>query len=117
LISRSQQRSERFDVLLGQSIDEAVTSLLSADVVDALYLNLERFHSIPRNEVPRQLKTLSITLEKTFGESSSKTIGKAIAKSFYAKMEIDFPKRMNPDWTLLDFIDRAKVGITPKNKP
>ena len=100
-----------FDARLGEAIDEALTTLFSAEVAEALYLNLEKFHSIPKDEIPHKVEALSMILEKTFGQPSSKTIGKAIARKLFVKLELDFPKHNNPGWTLLDYVEEARVKL------
>jgi len=114
LSSCSEHSPRDFDILLGDAIDEALTILLSAEVADAIYLNLEKFHSIPKDEIPHQLETLSMILENTFGQPSSRTISKAIARKFFAKLELTFPKHYNPAWTLVDYIDEARVKLRSK---
>ena len=114
LTSSSEHSPTDFDILLGEAIDEALTILFSAEVAEAIYLNLEKFHAVPKDEIPHQLETLSMILEKTFGQPSSKTIGKAIARKFFAKLEVTFPKHYNPTWTLLDYIDEARVKLLSK---
>jgi hypothetical protein len=103
------EQSREFNDALVESIDETITDLLSREVVDALYVHLQTVHSISRDEVPYRLETLFSTLEKTFGLPGSKTICKAVARKFYAKLGlpfIDYPGR-----TLLEHIEAAKVKL------
>lgn len=99
-----EQRTEHFNVLLVESIDEAITALLSHQVVEALVVCLAA-QSVTKDQIPYQLDTLLSTLEKTFG-SSVKTVGKAIAKRFYSKLGLKFVD--NSGMTLLDHVEHAR---------
>lgn len=103
-----EENLEHLHVLLLESIDETVTTLLSRTVVDALYLHLQKFHSIARDEVPYRLDTLLTTLEKIFG-ASSQTIAKGIARKFYFKLGLEFTG--DPSRTLLEYVDEAKMKL------
>jgi hypothetical protein len=95
--------------LLLESIDETLTDLLSARVVDALYLHLQTTHSITRDEVPYRLETLSSTLDNVFGRSH-KIICRAIAKKLYAKLGLTFLD--NPvERTLIQYVEEAKTKL------
>ena len=114
ITSKGQPRD--FDDLLGKSIDETLTSLFSREVVEALYFHLKKFHSLPKEQVPQKLETLNLTLERTFGQPTSRTIGKAIAKRLYAKLEFNFPRHNNPGLTLLDYVEEAKKKLSHNNR-
>jgi hypothetical protein len=102
------QLGREFNDVLVESIDEAITDLLSRPVVDALYAHLQTNYSISRDEVPCRLDTLITTLEKTFG-SSARIITKAIARKFYLKLGLEFTG--DPSRTLLEYIDEAKMKL------
>jgi hypothetical protein len=78
-------------------------------VFDALYLHLEKAHSIPKDEVPDKLETFCSTLEKTFGLPSSRTICRAIARRLFAKLGFVFIN--HPGRTLLEYVDEAKIKL------
>lgn len=101
--------AREFNEVLVESIDETITTLLSREVVNALYLHLQTALSIQKDEVPYRLETLFTTLERTFGLTSSKTIGKAIARTFYAKLGLTFTN--NPDRTILEYVEKAKIKL------
>ena len=106
---------EHFHVLLLESIDETITALLGKGVLDSLYLHLERFCAITKDELPNRLEVFLSILEKTFG-SSGKTIGKAIAKRFYSKLQLEFDEKANH--SLLEYVEEAKrklQTLTPHN--
>ena len=100
------QLSREFNEVLVESIDETITALLSRAVVEALYVHLQTFYSVSRDEVPYRLETLFASLEKVFGVRSSQIITKAIAKQFYIKLGLEFTS--NPNRTLLEYVDEAK---------
>jgi len=103
------QLSREFNEVLVESIDETITALLSRAVVEALYVHLQTFYSVSRDEAPYRLETLFASLEKVFGVRSSQTITKAIAKQFYIKLGLEF--RSNPNRTLLEYVDEAKMKL------
>jgi H2-forming N5,N10-methylenetetrahydromethanopterin dehydrogenase-like enzyme len=90
-----------------ESVDETMTALLSRRVVDALYVNLETVHSIPRDEIPYKIETLCSTLQKIFGSSGMSTISRAIARKLFIKLGLTFPD--GPPRTLPDYLEEAKV--------
>jgi AbrB family looped-hinge helix DNA binding protein len=94
---------------LVESIDEAITNLLSRAVVEALYVHLQTTYFVSRDEVPHRLDALLTALEKIFGVRSSQTISKAIAKKFYLKLGLEFTG--NPSHTLLEYVDEAKMKL------
>jgi hypothetical protein len=95
------------DVLL-ESIDETITALLSRQVAEAFYLHLQTVHSISRDQAPYKLETLCSIFEKVFGRSS-KTVCKAIARKFYAKLGLTFFD--NPGRTLIEYVEEAKIKL------
>jgi len=97
------------NVLLVESIDETISSLLGREVVDALYIHLQKAHSVPKHLIPYKLETLCSTLEKVFGRPSSRTISKAIAKKLYTKLALTFQD--NPSTTLLEYVEDAKIKL------
>jgi len=97
-----------FNDLLLESIDESITVLLSRQVVDALYLHLQTTHSISRNDVPYKLDVLFTTLQETLGKGAQ-VAGKAIAKRFYLKLQLEFTN--NPKHTLVEYVDEAKMRL------
>lgn len=99
---------KEFNDLLLESIDETITVLMSRQVLGALYLHLQTTHSIPRNDLPNKLDALFTTLQKTLG-GGAQTIGKAIARRFYLKLQLEFTE--NPSRTLLEYVDEAKMKL------
>ena len=102
-------QSREFNDALVESIDETITGLLSREVANALHTHLLKVHAISRDEIPYRLETLFSTLEETFGLTSSKTIGKVIARNLYAKLGLSFHD--NPSRTLLEYVEEAKIKL------
>jgi hypothetical protein len=92
-----------------ESIDETITVLLSREVVNALYLHLQRAHSIPRNEIPYKIETLCSTLNKVFGTSGTAAISKAVARKLFIKLGLTFSD--NPPLTLSEYLEVAKSMV------
>jgi hypothetical protein len=105
---------KEFNILLLESIDETVTALLSRDVVNSLYVHLKTVRSISRNEAPYRLDIVASTLEAIFGLKGSQTICKAIARKFYARLNLEFPAL--PGRTLLEYVEGAKIKVRERNQ-
>ena len=98
-----------FNDALVESIDETISTLLSRQVVEALYCHLDTTYSISKAEIPYRIETVFAALEKTFGPMSSKTIGKVIAKRLYGKLGLAFAD--NHDKTLQEYVEEAKIKL------
>jgi rRNA pseudouridine-1189 N-methylase Emg1 (Nep1/Mra1 family) len=99
------------DDLLQQCIDEVLSDLLGTRAREAVYDHLERNYKLSRREIPRHMNKFLELLEETFGKGS-KTIGKAIIKRLYGKLEWDFYD--NPGYEFMDHLDaiRARIART-----
>ena len=92
----SPKQAENFNSLLAECIQETMVSLLSRQVANAVYERLEKDYSISKDELPSHLDKLLLILEETFGHSVD-VIGRAIAKSFYAKLGFDLSRLPRED--------------------
>jgi hypothetical protein len=101
-----------FNGLLGEAIDETISVLLGQEVVESLYLHIQKVYSIPRDAVPENLEVFCTTLVGIFGRPGSNTIGKAVARKLYAKLALTFSN--NPDRTLADYVEEAKMKVREK---
>jgi len=98
--------------MVGESIDETITALLSGGVLKALYEHLEKAHSISREDVPDRLEVLHSTLRETFGPAGSKTISRMVAKMLYGKLGLVFVDHIgNPGPTLIEYVEEAKIKL------
>lgn len=94
-----------FDATLLESIDESIEALLGQEVVLALHLNLKNKRSIGREEIPDNIPTLCVVLEKYFGPSA-RTIGRAIARRLYSKLSLEFLIKGN--YQLMNYVEDAR---------
>ncbi|MGD0175598.1 MAG: hypothetical protein ABSC50_02095 [Candidatus Bathyarchaeia archaeon] len=97
--------NNEFNLCLVESLNETISSLLSEDVLEAFRSNLKNKRSIHPEEIPENLPTVSIVLEKYFG-MSARTIEATTARRLYAKCGIDFQK--NISYQLEDYVEAAK---------
>jgi hypothetical protein len=97
--------NDEFSAALLESMDEAIRSLLSQQVADALHQNLRNNKSIEPEDIPQQLPTVSIVLKKYFGPSAN-TLEKAIARRLYSKYGLEF--QSNRDYQLKDYVENAR---------
>jgi len=101
-------RGDDFDAGLLESMDDAIRSLLSQEVVDAFHSNLLAKRSIRLEEIPRQLPTVSVVLRKYFGPSAE-TIERAIAQKLYSKYGLELEK--NEKYQLTDYVKNARSKL------
>jgi len=101
-------RTHNFGALLLESIDETLTDLLGRRTREAIYDHLERNHLVARNEIPDKLDALLELLDETFGRGS-KTIGKAVARRLFTKLEWEFNEV--PGYGLSDYVIAVKARI------
>lgn len=80
-----------FNEALIESVDEVVKELFSQQVLDALHSNLSERRSISWDQIPNQLPTLRVVLEKCFGLGAT-TVERKIARRLYAKFSLEFPR-------------------------
>jgi hypothetical protein len=101
------QQDQDFNAILIESIDETIAQLLSPMVAERLFEQLEKAHSIKKDEVPSRLDKLLLALENAFGSKSAQVIGKAIARRFYSRLGLEFSN--DPQKTLITYIENAKI--------
>lgn len=99
-----------FDAAILESMDDAIRSLLSQDVLDAFHSNLMAKRSIRLEEIPRQLPTVSVVLRKYFGPSAE-TIEKAIAQRLYSKYGLEMEN--NEKYQLTEYVRNARSKLKP----
>jgi hypothetical protein len=106
-LGQSTSNPEReFNAKLLKSIDQTLTDLLGQAVLEALHQHLRELYDVIPDEVPYRLETLFEVLEYTFGVTSTKTIGRAIARDFYARIGLRFTETEN--YSLRDYVEQAK---------
>ena len=99
-----------FNETLLDCIEDAVKSILGKQVLESLLVNLETFDGLTREEIPRRLNVFFPALERAFGETSGRTVGRFIIKVLYVRLGLEFNGRSNQ--VLLDYVEdaRRKVG-------
>jgi len=89
-----------------RAIDNVISTVLGSQVVKALYFHLKEHYDISSDEIPYRLDTLFDALEKTFGVKGALTLGRVIARRFYARMGLKFVELGN--YKLQDYLEQAK---------
>jgi len=100
--------SDEFNAALLDSMDEAIGSLLSQDVVDAFRSILKNKRSISPEEIPDNLPTISIVQKKYFGPSAQ-IIQDEIVHRLFSKCGLEFQK--NEDCQLTDYVEIARKKL------
>jgi len=101
---------ESFDETLIESIDEALQSLFSQQVVDAFHQNLKTKRSLGEDDLPANLEVVSAVLEKYFGEGAH-TIENTIARRLYSKWGLEFQR--SHDGRLTEYVANVRTKIQP----
>jgi hypothetical protein len=94
--------------LLLDSIEETLADLLGPRAKEAIFDYLERTYLIGRNEITKSLGDFFCVLDETFGRGS-RTIGKAIAKRLYSKLNWEFVDCAGYDLT--DYLSNIKSRL------
>ena len=106
--------NDEFGAVLVESMDDAIRSLLSQEVVEAFHTNLRDKRSIEPDDIPSHIPIVSIVLEKYFGPSAH-TIEKTIAQKLYSKYGLQFMG--NEDYKLADYVDEARNKLQKSPAP
>ena len=113
----AQHTIKEFNDEVKLAIDDAISAILGQQVLKALYAHLKDHYDITRDEIPYRLDTLFDALENTFGVKGALTLGRVIAKRFYARMNLQFAELGN--YKLQDYLEDAKIelALSPRTKP
>jgi|SRR3990172_2338144 len=98
-----------FSETLLMSIEQAIAGLLGEQVVQSLFFNMETYQGLSRDEIPCRLDVFFPGLEKAFGPTSGKTIGRFIVKVLYAKLGMEFVDRRNCG--LPEYVEAARSEL------
>jgi hypothetical protein len=101
---------DNFNKELLKAINEAVFSLLGQGALHSLSDYLKEHYSISPSEWPDHLDLFLGFVGSCLGPATEKTLGRAIAKRFYWKLNMEFTN--NPSYTLFDYVDKAKLRIS-----
>jgi len=99
---------DEFSTALVESMDDAIRSLLSQDVVDAFHSSLLEKQSIATQDIPKHLPVISNALKRYFGPSSE-MIENATAQRLYSKYGLEFHKDSSQ---LLDYVEKARSELS-----
>ena len=105
----AQHTIKEFNDEVKLAIDDAISAILGQQALKALYAHLKEHYDITRDEIPYRLDTLFDALENTFGVKGALTLGRVIAKRFYARMNLQFVELGN--YKLQDYLEEAKVDL------
>lgn len=97
---------ENFNKDLLKAINEAVFSLLGQGALYSLTAYLKEHYAISPSEWPDHLDVLLGLLRSCLGPASERTVGRAIARRFYLKLNMQFTE--NSTYTLIDYVNKAK---------
>jgi hypothetical protein len=98
-----------FNQTLLRAIEETIVGLTGPSVLNSLYANLQKFHSITRDMLPDNLHVLSGILTATFGKDASKVVSRRIAIALYARLRIRFSDI--PSHSLTKYVEYAKRQV------
>ena len=97
------------DSMLLDSVAETFREVFSEEFGVVFYDYLERTFSITRTLIPERLDEFQSALSKTFGQSASSVLAKAIAKRLYLRVGLRFAEK--PGYTLLQYIREAETNL------
>jgi hypothetical protein len=100
-LSEDKKVQEKFDQLLNEAIDEALSSL-GEPVKNAVYQHLQNDFCIEKDKIPCQIDEFSTIIHKIFGLGASRLEIKFM-KNLNAKIEIDI-KMPEYEWPLSKWI-------------
>lgn len=101
----AKQSTAEFNSLLVESVEEAMMSILGKTAARTLFLCLETYEGISRNEIPSRLGNLFSVLEECFGAKNGQTLGKAIIGKLYVRLALEFVEK--PDQRLIEYVEEA----------
>lgn len=86
LIDEENSLQEKFDTLLVEAIDEALTSL-GEPVKNTLYFHLDNDFKIKKDTIPEHINEFSVVIHKIFGLGASRLEVKSL-KNLYSKIQM-----------------------------
>jgi len=108
----NKNHSKKFEEVLQDSIDEALSSLGEA-VKTSIYFHLEHKFLIARQDIPFRIEDFSDALEKIFG-LGAKRLELLIMKNLYEKVNCLYrwegPEWLVPDLTFKKYVELIRIG-------
>ena len=105
-------QASEFDSLLFDSVKEALTDVLGVKFTENFFTMLESELEMTKLAIPSKLDSFTSVLSTVFGHRAGLVIGRAIAKRFYARLEIPFVEK--DSYTLLNYSSEAKFIMDQK---
>jgi len=105
LVSLTSIEPEVFERCLLDTVDETLCLVLSERTKEAIYVYVEKYCDLRRQEIPRKPDLFVTCLEKIFGRAAS-VIEKTILKKFYSKLGMGFEEKK--DWNFKDYVISAE---------
>jgi len=107
--SKMASRPDDFNLLLIDSIDEALLSL-GESARRSIYFHIEKNFKVERKEIPGDLEHFQLALEKIFGVGA-RYIEILIMRNLYQKMGRSFNLRKNDQLEFIKYVEAAKQGF------
>ncbi len=85
---------ERFDRALVESVEEAITDVLSKQVAESFVHYFHDHLGLSREDIPSHLKELSSTLHELFGVGGS-VLGRMIVRRLCVKLGLSLVQKQN----------------------
>jgi hypothetical protein len=102
-----------FDVLLLESIDEAL-SALGDSILQTVYFHVERSFHIKKHEIPYRLGAFTEAVENIFGVGAN-FIEILIMKKLHAKVDAHFMSNESEEFGLVQYVSEAKRVFQQKS--
>ena len=102
-----------FNQTLLDCVEDAVRSILGEEVLESLLIRLRTHDGLARNEIPGRLDVFFPALERAFGETSGKSVGRFIIKVLYVRLGLKFDDRSKN--VLLDYVEDARRELGVEN--
>ena len=110
--------SKKFEEVLQDSIDEALSSLGEA-IKASIYFHLEHKFMIAKQDIPWRIKDFSDALERIFG-LGAKHLELLIMKNLYEKVNCSYrwegPKWLVPDLTFKKYVELLRIAYGDEEK-
>ena len=107
-----QHVTQEFTKEFRYAFDSAIYGIVGQDVLRSLYEYLKEHYDITPDEIPYRSDTVFETLERTFGVKGARTLGRAIAKRLYYRLNLQFVE--TEDYRLQDYLEQAKKELKLK---
>jgi hypothetical protein len=99
----------KFRLKLIESVDDTISSLCGANVVEPFHTYLKSRFELDQNNLPECLSILASAIESAFGETPSRTICKAIARKLYNKFGCEFVEMKG--YGIGEYVELAKMRL------